>query len=125
MLKPEVLVDAAQTLFHAGRAFPFAIELLQRYLASGPVEEAPAFKAHYLLGTILEKQGDKTGAAREYRASLSLARNFGLAQQALNRIWSMKMASSLPAAILHNFPRFLPRPLRGALQSVRRGKAVA
>ena len=86
MLKPEVLVDAAQTLFHAGRAFPFAIELLQRYLASGPVEEAPAFKAHYLLGTILEKQGDKTGAAREYRASLSLARNFGLAQQALNRI---------------------------------------
>jgi Flp pilus assembly protein TadD len=86
MVKPEVLVDAAQTLFHAGRAFPFAIELLQRYLASGPVEEAPAFKAHYLLGTLLEKQGDKAGAAREYRASLSLARNFGLAQQALNRI---------------------------------------
>lgn len=84
--KREVLVDAAQTLFRAGRAFPFAIELLQRYLATGPVEEAPAFKAHYLLGTLLEKQGDKVGAAREYRASLSLARNFGLAQQALNRI---------------------------------------
>jgi Flp pilus assembly protein TadD len=86
MPKREVLVDAAQTLFRAGRAFPFAIELLQRYLASGPVEEAPAFKAHYLLGTLLEKQGDKAGAAREYRASLSLARNYGLAQQALNRI---------------------------------------
>jgi tetratricopeptide (TPR) repeat protein len=85
-LKPETLVDAAQTLFQAGRAYPFAIELLQRYLASGPVEEAPAFKAHYLLGTVLEKQGDKAGAAREYRASLSLARNFGLAQRALNRI---------------------------------------
>jgi tetratricopeptide (TPR) repeat protein len=84
--KREVLVEAAQTLFHAGRAYPFAIELLQRYLTEGPVEEAPAFKAHYLLGTILEKQGDKAGAAREYRASLSLARNFGLAQQALNRI---------------------------------------
>lgn len=86
MTKPEVLVDAAQTLFRSGRAFPFAIELLQRYLAAGPVEEAPAFKAHYVLGTLLEKQGDKAGAAREYRASLSLARNFGLAQQALNRV---------------------------------------
>jgi tetratricopeptide (TPR) repeat protein len=84
--KPEVLVEAAQTLFRSGRAFPFAIELLQRYLAAGPVEEAPAFKAHYVLGTLLEKQGDKAGAAREYRSSLSLARNFGLAQQALNRV---------------------------------------
>ena len=52
-------------------------ELLRRYLAAGPVEEAPAFRAHYLLGLLLEKQGDKAGAAQEYRASLSLARNFG------------------------------------------------
>ena len=37
----------------------------------------------------------------------------------------MKMASSLPAAILHNFSKIPARPLRGALQSVRRGKAVA
>jgi hypothetical protein len=35
---------------------------------------------------LLEKQGDKAGAAREYRASLALVRNFGLAQQALNRV---------------------------------------
>jgi hypothetical protein len=34
----------------------------------------------------LEKQGDKTGAAREYRASLSLAHNYGIAQQALRRV---------------------------------------
>jgi hypothetical protein len=50
------------------------------------VEAAPAFKARYLLGLLLEKQGDKAGAAQEYRASLSLARNFGVAQQALNRV---------------------------------------
>jgi len=86
MARPEVMVEAAQTLLRTGRNFPFAVDLVQRYLATGPVEEAPAFKAHYVLGTILEKQGDKTGAAREYRASLALARNFGLAQQALNRI---------------------------------------
>jgi TolA-binding protein len=62
------------------------VELLRRYLAAGPVEAAPAFKAHYLLGMLLEKQGDKAGAAQEYRASLSLVRNFGMAQQALNRV---------------------------------------
>jgi tetratricopeptide (TPR) repeat protein len=84
--KPGVLVEAAEMLYRTGRNFAFAAELLHRYLASGPVEAAPAFKARYLLGLLLEKQGDKEGAAQEYRASLSLARNFGVAQQALNRV---------------------------------------
>jgi tetratricopeptide (TPR) repeat protein len=86
MPKPDVLVDAAEMLYRAGRSYPFAIELLHRYLASGPVEAAPAFKARYLRGLLLEKQGDKAGAAQEYRASLALARNFGTAQQALDRV---------------------------------------
>jgi Flp pilus assembly protein TadD len=84
--KLDVLVEASQILYRTGRRYPFAVELLHRYLASGPVEAAPAFKAHYLLGVLLEKQGDKAGAAQEYRASLSLVRNYGLAQQALNRV---------------------------------------
>src|SRR5579862_396227 len=84
--KPDVLDEAAGMLYRSGRQYPLAIAMLQHYLASGPVEEAPAFKAHYLLGMLLEKQGDKAGAAREYRASLSLARNFGVAQQALDRV---------------------------------------
>ena len=86
MPKPDVLVESAQILFRAGRSYPFAVQLLKRYLETGPVEQAPAFKAHYLLGQLLEKQGDKAGAAEQYRASLALARNFGLAQQALNRV---------------------------------------
>jgi tetratricopeptide (TPR) repeat protein len=86
MPKLDVLVEASQILYRTGRSYPFAVELLHRYLASGPVEAAPAFKAYYLLGMLLEKQGDKAGAAREYRASLALARNFGMAQQALNRV---------------------------------------
>ncbi|MGD0416663.1 MAG: tetratricopeptide repeat protein [Terriglobales bacterium] len=86
MPKLDVLVEASQMLYRADRNYPFAIELLHRYLASGPVEAAPAFKAHYQLGLLLENQGDKAGAAQEYRASLSLVRNFGLAQQALNRV---------------------------------------
>jgi len=84
--KPDVLVDVAQNLSRTGRNPTLAIQVLKRYLASGPVEEAPAFKAHYLLGTLLEKQGDKSGAAEQYRASLALARHFGQAQQALNRV---------------------------------------
>ncbi len=84
--KPDVLVEAAGMLYRAGRNFPLAIDLLQRYLSSGPVEAAPAFKAHYLLGMLLEKQGDKAGASQQYRASLALSRNYGVAQQALIRV---------------------------------------
>ena len=84
--RQDALVDAAETLIRAGRNFPLATQLLRRYLATGTVEEAPAFKAHYLLGTLLEKQGDKQAAAQEYRTSLALARNFGRAQEALNRV---------------------------------------
>lgn len=84
--KPDTLVEASEILYRTSRGYPFATELLRRYLAAGPVEAAPAFKAHYRLGLLLEKQGDKAGAAQEYRASLSLARNFAIAQQALNRV---------------------------------------
>jgi len=85
MTKPDVLVEASQMLYGAGRNSSLAIEMLHRYLA-GPVEAAPAFKARYLLGSLLEKQGDKDGAAREYRASLTLVHNFSMAQKALNRV---------------------------------------
>jgi tetratricopeptide (TPR) repeat protein len=86
MNQPVVLVDAAETLIRAGRNFPGATQLLKRYLSSSTVEEAPAFKAHYLLGTVLEKQGDKQAAAEEYRAALALAKSFSLAREALNRL---------------------------------------
>ena len=84
--KPEVLVDAATTLFRANRDLPLATELLRRYLASTTVEQAPPFKAHYLLGSILEKQGDRQGAAREYQTALALAKDFGRAREALTRV---------------------------------------
>lgn len=84
---PEVLVDAADSLLRSGRNFSLAAQLLRRYLSSSTkVEEAPAFKAHYLLGSLLEKQGDKKNAAQEYSASLALARNYSRAQEALNRV---------------------------------------
>jgi cytochrome c-type biogenesis protein CcmH/NrfG len=87
MDQPEVLMESAEMLLRSKRDLPQATQLLRRYLSSTPtVEAAPAFKAHYLLGTALEQQGDKSAAAREYRASLSLAKSFALAQNALDRV---------------------------------------
>ncbi|HTF43086.1 MAG TPA: tetratricopeptide repeat protein [Terriglobales bacterium] len=83
----DVLVDAAHLLLDTSRNLPEANLLLRRYVSSAStVEQAPAFKAHYLLGTVLERQGDNQGAAREYRAALTLAKSFSAAQEALNRV---------------------------------------
>jgi tetratricopeptide (TPR) repeat protein len=85
--RPEIIMESGEVLLRSGRNFPAAVQYLRRYLAlNSKVEEGPAFKAHYLLGTALEKQGDKQGAAQEYRAALSLARNFSRAQEALDRL---------------------------------------
>jgi len=81
-----ILIPAAETLLRSNTDLPFAAELVHRYLASDTVEDAPAFKAHYLLGSILEQQGNKAAAAQEYRSSLALARNFTLAQAALKKL---------------------------------------
>jgi tetratricopeptide (TPR) repeat protein len=85
--RPEIIMESGEVLLRSGRNFPAAVIYLRRYLAlNSKAEEAPAFKAHYLLGTALEKQGDKQGAAQEYRAALSLAKNFSRAQEALDRL---------------------------------------
>jgi tetratricopeptide (TPR) repeat protein len=74
--RPAALVDAAGMLFRAGRDYPLAIRLVRSYLASATVEEYPAFKAHYLLGELLEKQGDRDAATSQYRAALAMAHTF-------------------------------------------------
>ena len=85
--RPEIIMESGEVLLRSGRNFPAAVQYLRRYLAlNSKVEEAPAFKAHYLLGTALEKQGDKQAAAQEYRAALSLAKDFSSAQEALDRL---------------------------------------
>ena len=85
--RPEVLMECAEMLLRSKRNLPQAMQLLRRYLSSdATMEMAPAFKAHYLLGTALEQQGDKAAAAQEYRAALSMARSFTLAQNALDRL---------------------------------------
>ncbi|HEY5070039.1 MAG TPA: tetratricopeptide repeat protein [Candidatus Acidoferrum sp.] len=81
------VMDAAELLIRTKRNVPESARLLRQYLSSqSTVEQAPAFKAHYLLGTVLEQQGNKQAAADEYRAALSLAKDFSLAHQALDRV---------------------------------------
>jgi len=83
----EVLVEAAEILLRSGRNLPRAGELVRQYIRSGnPSEKSPLFAAHYVLGRLLETQGDKKGAAQEYQAALTLASSFGPARQALERV---------------------------------------
>lgn len=85
--KPANYMDAATLLFGAGRNFIGAAQLIRKYLTGGTTtEEAPAFKAHFVLGEILEKQGDKAGAAAEYRAALQLAKDYADAKEGLARV---------------------------------------
>jgi tetratricopeptide (TPR) repeat protein len=83
--RPAALMDGAGLLFRTGRENALAIRLVTRYLES-PTEEWPAFKAHNLLGDLLERQGDRKGAAEQYRAALALAHTYKHAQEGLQRM---------------------------------------
>ena len=83
----DVMVESAEVLARSGRNLPGAVNLVRRYLHSGtPSDRAPIFHAHYVLGTVFEKQGDKKNAALEYQAALMLASSFSPARQALERV---------------------------------------
>jgi tetratricopeptide (TPR) repeat protein len=84
--RPEALMDGASVLLRNGHDYDLGVRLLRRYLSSPPAEAAPVFKVHYLMGQLLEKQGDRQAAAEEYRAALALAHNFTRAQEALKRV---------------------------------------
>jgi tetratricopeptide (TPR) repeat protein len=81
------LFDAATLLLQAGRNFPGAVQMFRQYLAVNKfTEDGPAFRAHYRMGMLFEKQGDTQNATREYRAALALASQYRPAQDALARI---------------------------------------
>ncbi len=85
--RSEVLYDAATILYQSDLDLAAAARLVRDYLRSeDKVEEAPAFRAHYLLGSILEKQGQKQAAVAEYRAALDLNSDFADARSALDRL---------------------------------------
>lgn len=84
---PTDLFDAGEMMVNANRNLPLAVQTLRKYLESGHTDEyGPAFKAHYLIGQGLERQGKSSEAQNEYRAALSLASNFRPAQDALRKL---------------------------------------
>ncbi|HTV54763.1 MAG TPA: tetratricopeptide repeat protein [Terriglobia bacterium] len=88
----EILMEAAQLLIDSKRDPSEAIELLRQYLSGPTVEEAPAFQAQYLLGTLYEKDGNAVAAAEEFRSALTLAKGYTPAQRALDRLGSQAQA---------------------------------
>jgi cytochrome c-type biogenesis protein CcmH/NrfG len=87
--RPDLLTQAAELFIQCNRNLNDAENLLQRYLSSpNPSEDAPVFKAHYLLGTLLEQRGKREQAITQYQAALALAAEFVPARNALDRLAS-------------------------------------
>lgn len=79
--------DGAYLFLRTGRDFRNAVQMLRKYLNGSTVEEdGPTFRAHYMLGQLLEKLGDTKGAEQEYHAAVSLASEYRPAQDALARV---------------------------------------
>jgi len=79
--------DAAALLVHAGRDFAGAAQMLRHYVSEqDTAEDGPAFRAHYLLGVVLEKLGKKKEAAGEFQTALNMASEYRPAQDALARV---------------------------------------
>ena len=80
------VVDAASALMDAHQPLP-AAEALRLYLNHGQQsDQAPAFRAHTMLGQIFAGQGNRADAQREFRAALGLARDYRPAQKGLGSL---------------------------------------
>jgi len=86
--------DAMPAYYYYGRAsslsgqhLPEAVRALQRYLAYEPHEgDPPRSSAHYRLGLVYERQGDRETAKREFEASLRLEPTRDEVKAALRRV---------------------------------------
>jgi tetratricopeptide (TPR) repeat protein len=83
---PESIMHAGNLLLRAQREYPLGIRLIRRYLSNRLCEEGPAFKAHTILGELLEKQGDRQAALQELHAALALYQNYPRARDDLKRL---------------------------------------
>ena len=70
-----------------GRQLDRGEAALRRYLAHAPTgREPPLSAAHWRLGMICEKKGDKSAARAEYEAALKLDPGFAPAQESLKNL---------------------------------------
>ena len=86
-IQPADRYNAAEMLLRTNRNLQGAARLMGAYIhGEHTQEQAPVFRAHYLLGEILLKLGDSAQAAAEYRAALSLANGYRPPMDALRRL---------------------------------------
>ncbi|HZD94591.1 MAG TPA: tetratricopeptide repeat protein [Candidatus Sulfotelmatobacter sp.] len=79
--------DVANLLLRTGRNFAGARQMLQHYIVrDNASEDGPVFQAHYLMGTLLERQGRSKEAAQEFQAALNMASQYKPARDALARV---------------------------------------
>jgi tetratricopeptide (TPR) repeat protein len=86
--------DAMPAYYYYGRAsslsgqnLPEAVRALERYLAYDPHEgDPPRSSAHYRLGLVYERMGDREKAKREFEASLRLEPTRDEVKVALRRV---------------------------------------
>lgn len=86
--------DAMPAYYYYGRAaglsgqhLPEAVQALQRYLAHEPHEgDPPRSSAHYRLGLVYERMGERAKAKSEFETSLRLEPTRGEVKAALKRV---------------------------------------
>jgi len=83
---PESIMHAGDLLLRAQQEYPLGIRLERRYLSNRLCEEGPAFKAHTILGELLQKQGDRQAALQEFQAALSLFKDYPRARNDLKKL---------------------------------------
>lgn len=76
------VVDAARLLVKMNCELSTAQQAYRDYLAgSNQSIGTPAFKVHALLGELLQKQGDRAGARKEFAAALALVKDYAPARR--------------------------------------------
>jgi len=83
---PASLYSYGRTASMSGQNLEKGEQALRAYIAAPLPSSPPLENAHYRLGLILEKRGDKEGAKREYRAALDINPNYEEPKKALKSI---------------------------------------
>lgn len=85
--EPRVIFQVGRAAAVSGQQLDRGAKSLRRYLTLTPRPvDIPLTAAHYRLGMILAKQGDKAGARAEYEATLRLDKNHRDAKAALEAL---------------------------------------
>jgi len=83
----DALYQVGRTAALSGKGLDRGAAALKRYLGHTPDTDSPPIaNAHYRLGMIFEKQGNKAGARAEYQAAIKLDPKLDDAREALKKL---------------------------------------